>query len=258
MGGSAGLGSNGSGTCSWLCCKGLAACALCVLRRPSPAEVLLAESNIKALGDVLQVRCCCWCWCGCFVVCLVQEWVGVQTLPATAAVRAAGCVVMGFAVCALCVLRHPSAAEVLLAESSIKALGDVLQVRCCWCWCGCFVVCLVQRWMSAGLGGNGSSTRSWLCCKGVAAWALCVLRRPSAAEVLLAESNIKALGDVLQVSLRLSWMSTSLLGFSSCAAFVVAGRWCMLRCRMWVLQYVSVCLQFACPPILHLLRCRAC
>jgi hypothetical protein len=31
---------------------------LCVLRRPSPAEVLLAESSIKTLGDVLQVSCC--------------------------------------------------------------------------------------------------------------------------------------------------------------------------------------------------------
>jgi hypothetical protein len=29
---------------------------LSVLRKPSPPEVLLAENNIKALGDVLQVR----------------------------------------------------------------------------------------------------------------------------------------------------------------------------------------------------------
>jgi hypothetical protein len=40
---------------------------LCVLRRPSVAEVLLAESNIKALGDVLQVSCC-WCLCVSLVI----------------------------------------------------------------------------------------------------------------------------------------------------------------------------------------------
>jgi hypothetical protein len=76
---------------------------LCVLRRPSPAEVLLAESNIKALADVLQVSCC-WCFLGRWLFCSWLWTAAVRALAAAAtAARAAGCVDIGLLMaCCVC------------------------------------------------------------------------------------------------------------------------------------------------------------
>jgi hypothetical protein len=52
----------------------------------------------------------------------------------------------------------------------------------------------------------------------------------SAVEVLLAESSIKALGDVcvLQVGMKVDLDLIVCNGSSYCAASVVAGRWCIV------------------------------
>jgi hypothetical protein len=91
---------------------------------------------------------------------------------------------------------HPPQARITAAVELIKAKFPAYSPARCW---HALFASYCEAWQQQhALLGLFAAAGGWL---GVvrAGGMLSVLRRPSAAEVLLAENNIKALGEVLQV-----------------------------------------------------------